>query len=102
MIANKREAPEGATVTNRCKGTHKNRTKATIKALFLRGGKYTAKELNELSYGNDARKCISRLRREGMDIQDLWQPDHRKLYWVTTEDNKQLSFWTRWEGVSYE
>ena len=63
---------------------------------------YTAKELNELSYGNDARKCISRLRREGMDIQDLWKPDHRKLYWVPTEDNKQLSFWTCWEGVSYE
>lgn len=35
MIANKREAPEGATVTNRDKGTHKNRTKATIKALFF-------------------------------------------------------------------
>ena len=73
-----------------------------IESLFMTGRKFYAKELNELAHTNDARKFISDLRRAGVNIQDSWQPNGCKLYWVNLYNNRQLSFWERWEGVRYD
>lgn len=102
MIINKGKAPEGAMVTNRCKGIDNIPIIQKIRSLFLRGGKYTAMEINLIVGTNDARKFISQLRRHGLDIHDLRMEDGSKVYWYPTDECKQLSFWTRWEGVSYE
>lgn len=51
--------------------------------LFLDGGKYTARQLNELTRGNDSRKIISILRHKGrMNIVDCRLSDGCKLYWL--------------------
>ena len=42
--------------------------RATIKALFRSGKKFTARKINQLTRSNDARKQISELRRSGWDI----------------------------------
>jgi len=63
---------------------------AKIKALFLSGNKYTAKQLNALCGFNDARKCISVLRQDGMQINDVRLVDNSKLYWYVSNEN-QLS-----------
>lgn len=62
--------------------------RATIKALFRSGKKFTAKRINQLTHSNDARKRISELRCEGWDIQDLKQPDGSKLYWLAEDDRQ--------------
>jgi hypothetical protein len=64
---------------------------AKIRALFLTGGKYTAKELNALCAFNDARKAISVLRADGMNIQDIRLQNGCKLYWYVRDVN-QLTF----------
>lgn len=87
---------------DRGKGTDNIPIVERIKALFLRGGKYTAKDINQMTGTNDARWFISTLRRSGLNIQDLRLPNHCKLYWLPINNNKQLSFWERWEGVSYD
>ena len=38
--------------------------RATIKALFLSGKKFTARKINQLTRSNDARKQISELRHK--------------------------------------
>lgn len=54
-----------------------------IRKLFFEGGKYTARELNELTSGNDSRKAISILRHKGrMNIVDCRLPNGCKLYWL--------------------
>jgi hypothetical protein len=65
---------------------------AKIKALFLSGNKYTAKQLNALCGFNDSRKAISVLRSEGMDIKDVRLENQCKLYWYVSNEN-QLSIW---------
>ncbi len=68
------------------KGTNYH-PKRQIRLLFLSGEKYTARQINALANCNDARKCISELRAEGMNIQDAWvgKPRH-KLYWKASAD----------------
>lgn len=61
---------------------------AKIKALFLTGGKYTAKQLNAVCGFNDSRKAISVLRASGMNIQDLRLDNHCKLYWLEIDKNQ--------------
>jgi hypothetical protein len=61
-----------------------------IKALFLSGNKYTAKQLNALCGFNDSRKAISVLRSTGMDIRDLRLENNCKLYWYVANES-QLS-----------
>ena len=63
---------------------------AKIRALFLTGGKYTAKQLNALCGFNDSRKAISVLRADGMNIQDIRLQNGCKLYWYVRDVN-QLS-----------
>lgn len=62
--------------------------RATIKALFRSGKKFTARKINQLTHSNDARKQISELRREGWDIQDVRQQDGSKLYWLAEDDRQ--------------
>jgi hypothetical protein len=65
---------------------------AKIKAFFLSGNKYTAKQLNALCGFNDSRKVISVLRANGMDIKDVRLENQCKLYWYVSNEN-QLSIW---------
>ena len=58
-----------------------------VRRLFLSGGKYTAIEINDIIYSSDARKKISHLRREGMNIKDEYLEDgHTKCYWYEPEE----------------
>ena len=98
----RKKATFAAPHTNRGKVSENIPIIKTIESLFMTGRKFYAKELNELAHTNDARKFISDLRREGINIQDSWQPNRCKLYWVNLDNNRQLSFWERWEGVRYE
>lgn len=82
-------------MTNKRKGSHKDRQSKSrnkdtnndcihqrIRHLFLSGGQYTASEINRICGGNDARKAISRLRKEDlMNIRDLRLDSGCKLYW---------------------
>lgn len=61
---------------------------AKIRALFLTGGKYTAKQLNALCGFNDSRKAISVLRANGMNIQDIRLQNGCKLYWYVRDVNQ--------------
>lgn len=62
-----------------------------VRKLFLDGGKYTAREINEIVGFNDARKIISVLRNnEHWDIKDIRLDNGCKLYWLE-KDEKQLS-----------
>ena len=98
----RKKATFAAPNTNRGKGSDNIPIIKKIRSLFMTGRKFYAKELNELAHTNDARKFISDLRREGIDIQDSWQPNGCKLYWINLNDNRQLNLWERWEGVRYE
>ena len=62
--------------------------RATIKALFRSGKKFTARKINQLTRSNDARKQISELRRSGWDIKDLRLPNGCKLYWLAEDDRQ--------------
>lgn len=62
--------------------------RATIKALFRSGKKFTAKKINQLTHSNDARKQISELRRKGWNIKDLRQSNGCKLYWLAEDDRQ--------------
>lgn len=61
-----------------------------IKALFLTGERYSAKQLNAVCGFNDARKAISVLRANGMQILDIRMGDRSKQYWLV-KDEQQLS-----------
>lgn len=62
-----------------------------VRKLFLSGGKYTAREINEIIGFNDARKIISVLRNnEHWDIKDIRLDNGCKLYWLE-KNEKQLS-----------
>ena len=82
-MAKKEKATEAAPyTTNRGKVSDNIPIIKKIESLFMTGRKFYAKELNELAHTNDARKFISDLRRAGVNIQDSWQPNGCKLYWV--------------------
>lgn len=70
------------------------RIKSTIKTLFLSGKKLTAKEINDITGSNDARKAISTLRNDGWRITDILQSDRCKLYWLMPDD-RQLNLFGR-------
>lgn len=82
-------------LNNRSKDNKSSRIKQQIRKLFLDGGKCTSKDLNTLTGGNDSRKVISDLRKEGWDIKDVRLDDRRKLYWLEP-DTRQMSI--NWEG----
>mgnify|MGYP000357417955 FL=1 len=84
---------------SRNKDSKSSRIKQQIRKLFLDGGKYTSKDLNTLTGGNDSRKVISDLRKEGWNIKDVRLDDKRKLYWLEP-DKRQMSI--DWEGGSNE
>ena len=86
-------------LNNTSKDSKSSRIKQQIRKLFLDGGKYTSKDLNTLTGGNDSRKVISDLRKEGWNIKDVRLDDRRKLYWLEP-DKRQMSI--DWKGGSNE
>ena len=67
------------------------RAKAHIKQAFLRGEVMTSKDGNRVGRTVDFRKCVSRLRREGLNIRDRWETnpgDGRKfkVYFLEEEE----------------
>ncbi len=62
-----------------------------IRKLFLTGLHFCAKQLNAWTGSKDSRKCISTLRKQGMNIKDLWYnkefptAPHIKIYWLETD-----------------
>lgn len=86
-------------LNNRSKDNKSSRIKQQIRKLFLDGGKYTSKDLNTLTGGNDSRKVISDLRKEGWSIKDVRLDDKRKLYWLEP-GKRQMSI--DWKGGSNE
>lgn len=86
----KEKATFAAPSTNGGEVTKNICIRATIKALFRSGKKFTAKRINQLTHSNDARKAISVLRHSGWNIQDVRQQDGSKLYWLA-EDDKQCT-----------
>ena len=85
----KEKATFAAPSTNRGKDNKNICIRATIKALFRSGKKFTAKAINQLTGSNDARKAISVLRHSGWNIQDVRQQDGSKIYWLA-EDDRQM------------
>lgn len=68
-----------------------NRIKWQIRKLFREGGKYTAKELNAITGGNDARKVISDLRhRDNMNIKDVRLDNGCNLYFLEPDGQPTL------------
>ena len=86
-MAERKKATEAAPETGN-KDSAKNRIRATVRALFRTGKKLTAKDINNFTKSNDARKIISDLRKEGYNIQDVRQANRCKLYWLVV-DNRQ-------------
>ncbi|WP_276786669.1 hypothetical protein [Paraprevotella xylaniphila] len=76
-------------LARKCKGMESEREIQAFRKLFLSGGKFTAKELNQLTGSNDARKYISRLRAEGWDIEDMLQDDGSKIYWLSMKGGEK-------------
>jgi len=70
------------------KDNDNSRIKATVAALFSAGYKMTAKEINQHTESNDARKVISDLRSQGMNIVDMVLPNRCKLYWLVIESRQ--------------
>ena len=100
MEEKKKAASTTANLLNtRSKDSKSSRIKQQIRKLFLDGGKYTSKDLNTLTGGNDSRKVISDLRKEGWNIKDVRLDDRRKLYWLEP-DKRQMSI--DWKGGSNE
>ena len=81
------------------KDNDNSRIKATIAALFSADYKMTAKDINRRTGSNDARKVISDLRKQGMNIVDMALPNRCKLYWLA-DDNRQLSLFDNEKGNS--
>ena len=60
----------------------KHNPKIKVRQLFLTGGKFTAKEINDRIGFNNARKVISDLQhKENWKIRDVRLEDNGKLYW---------------------
>lgn len=77
-----RKAQRGESCVSRHNKDSRNLIKRQISALLYRGEKYSAVQLNEITGGSDARKRISELRAQGLDIKDTWVGSPRyKLYW---------------------
>lgn len=64
--------------------------KRQVRRLFLEGGTYTAKQLNQIVGFNDARKVISTLRAEGLLIKDVRLENKCKLYWLEQKPEPTL------------
>lgn len=69
------------------------RAKAHIKQAFLGGAVMTSKDGNRVGRTVDFRKCVSRLRREGLNIRDRWETNPRdgrkfKVYFLEDEEKE--------------
>ncbi len=92
----KEKATEAAPQTQ-CEDNKSSRIIQQVRHLFLSGRQFTAREINALTGGNDARKIISNLRnKERWNIQDIWLSGH-KLYWLVADD-RQLDLFSEEGG----
>lgn len=73
-----------------CKDIKNICIRSAIKNLFRTRKKFTARNINQLTGSNDARKSISTLRRDGWRIQDMRLPDGSKLYWLAEDDRQGM------------
>lgn len=92
----KKSSSQQSTLLSTNKGIQSYRIIATVRLLFQSGRKVTAKEINEITGSNDARKIISTLRSDGWNISDIRLSDNRKLYWLV-ETDRQISLFTESE-----
>lgn len=97
MKENKKRATEAARVESVVRKRINGKDNLTsriiqqVRQLFISGGKFTAKQINEAVGFNDARKVISVLRnKENWNIQDFRQSNGCKVYWLVQNDS-QLS-----------
>ena len=82
MEENKRRAAEATPFTTQCKDNDSYTKKQQVRRLLLSGNKFTAVEINDIIVSSDARKHISTLRRNGMNIQDeVLEDGHTKESW---------------------
>lgn len=84
-------ANQGTTPTSKvsvCKGTTFPPHLQQVFDILSDGNKYTAKEINQRSGRNDARKAISELRNcpYKLNIQDIVTPKRYKLYWLQSKN----------------
>lgn len=86
-----------STLPSYSKDSNSYRIIATVRQIFQSGKKVTARQINEVTGSNDARKVISTLRASGWNIEDIRLPDNRKLYWLV-ESDRQLPLFT--EGAN--
>lgn len=88
-MAKRKKAAKAANLPNlEAKIKNNNGIYITVRALFRSGRKLTAKEINQVTGSNDARKIISDLRKEGWNIQDLRLANGCKLYWLVADDRQ--------------
>lgn len=85
----KKSRPKQPTLSQQSKDSNSYRIITTVRQLFISGKKVTAKQINDITRSNDARKVISTLRSQGMNIQDIRMSDNCKLYWLV-EDDRQI------------
>lgn len=75
------------------KGSNSSALIQHVRRIFLSGRKVTAIQINDEVGSNDARKIISNLRKQGMDIKDVRLVGGQKLYWLEPDARqKALSF----------
>lgn len=85
----RKEPTNRPTLSQHSKDSNSYRIISTVRQLFISGQKVTDKQINDITRSNDARKVISTLRSQGMNIQDIRMPDNCKLYWLV-EDDRQI------------
>lgn len=62
-----------------------------IRKLFLTGRHFCLAQLNARIGSNNARECISLLRRQGMDIKEKRFTLHEKVYWLAKSGGESRS-----------
>lgn len=64
------------------KGSELFASSQKIRKLFLTGRHFCLVQLNAWTGCNNARECISLLRKQGMDIKEMRFTSHEKVYWL--------------------
>lgn len=73
-----------------------SRAKRLIREAFLDGIEMSSNLGNRIGHTVDFRKCVSRLRREGMDIRDRWEANPNdgrkfKVYYLVRDGEDEAA-----------
>lgn len=73
-----------------------SRAKCLIRDAFLLGIEMSSNLGNRIGHTVDFRKCVSRLRREGMDIRDRWETNPNdgrkfKVYYLVRDGEDEAA-----------